>query len=330
MYRMTANRRGSLVGILRIVSMAGAGGIVHGHSVLTAYPAPRVLGSFARTIKAAGCRWVETIHDQTLIERYPMMDGHTRSVYPEILSRADRIVAIGEPLAEFLVSLGIPRSLIVAGSPLLPVLTAGHKPPTDGLDRFSRFAAERRPLLATVGAAYQLYDYGTILRAFESLRREEPRAGLVILNGTFSPDPDYLAGLHVILERLHDSVLWVDDMPNDEVLKVLHAADVFIRGAAKDSFGISRAEALMAGTPTVATPTGRTEFMTLYEHGDAAGLLSAARLALRGDADSMTQQGSAYFTNHANASFGQVLEAYASVSDDPHLASAVAKWGISR
>lgn len=55
---------------------------------------------------------------------------------------------------------------------------------------------------------------------------------------------------------LESRVEFLGSMPNHEIIKYLHKADIFIRPSLSEGFGISFIEAMAAGLPVIATPVG--------------------------------------------------------------------------
>ena len=56
---------------------------------------------------------------------------------------------------------------------------------------------------------------------------------------------------------------------------LMEDADVVVRGHARESYGLSRVESLLAGTPVVGTPVGEQLFVATYEYGDPDSLRAA-------------------------------------------------------
>ena len=72
----------------------------------------------------------------------------------------------------------------------------------------------------------------------------------------------------------------VENVPNPDVYKVLRSSDAFVRAFGRESYGISRVEALWCGLPVVATTAGETRGMLTYEFGDVETLTRQLRRAL--------------------------------------------------
>lgn len=294
-----------------LARVVGRGGILHNHyASLTMYPAAgedantrRVVEGLLSFTKLWGIRWVETIHDQTIIQRYPGASPETRRLFNRALSTAAIVIAIGNPLREFLLDLGVPSAKVVVGSPLLPSRKVAYPLAV----RYGAFFADHAPVWTTVGAFIPLYDFKTVATAFRRFLETQPRAGLVIVSGRFADDPSYRDGVLSLLADVPNSVSFVEDVPNDEVIGLLGASNLMVRGPQHESFGLTRVEALLAGTPVVATDTGETRFMTLYSHGDVESLLDAATRAHGAEAASGA---AAYYREMARNSLQVILDVY--------------------
>ena len=109
------------------------------------------------------------------------------------------------------------------------------------------------------------YGFKHVADAVEQLRqRTGEDIGVLLLDGGFVSDESYRD--KVLQEREWITVL--ENVPHPEVNEILKRSDVFVRAVADEGFGISRIEALWAGTPVVATDVGETRGMLLYDFGE--------------------------------------------------------------
>jgi glycosyltransferase involved in cell wall biosynthesis len=293
------------LGMAALASMAGRGGLVHNHTHFAAHPRRLILESLSIVAKLWKLRWVETLHDQTIVTRFPDLSPTSRRLFVRAMTNATRIIAIGTPLRDFLIDVGIPEGNIVVGQPLLPPHEERLRLP----ERYVPFFAEHSPILITIGALIPLYDIATIGGAFREMLAREPRAGLVIVASGFASDPAYEGKLWSSLSNAVADVLLVRDIPHDEVGALLQASTVFIRGSQVESFGLSRIEALFAGIPVVATDAGQTRFMTIYRHGSIGSLISAIETSADTEPDEL-QAAARYYTDVASASLETILKVY--------------------
>ena len=293
------------ISLARLARIAERGGVVHNHTAFAAYPTRLSLGLLLSTCRLAGLRRIETLHSQSILERYPALPAHERRMFLEAMTTAERVIAIGGPLREFLLGLGVPDSRIVVGSPLLPADEA----PGELEQQHGAFFAAHSPIWVTIGAMVPLYDFATIAEAFVRYREQEANAGLVVISAGFVHDGVYERRLRSLIADVAGDVVILTDVPANEVAAMLRRASIVIRGPRSESFGLSRAEGAMAGVPVVATNTGITDFMTLYSHGDPRSLADAVQRALRTTPETRAEA-AAFYTNLAATNVGAVLSVY--------------------
>ncbi len=128
-------------------------------------------------------------------------------------------------------------------------------PPADRYAVRARLGADGETLLiATVRSLIPRVGIEALLTAFGAVRRELPRAKLVV--GGIGP-------LRLPLEKqvsrlgLDDSARFLGFVPDADLPGVLGAADLVVLPSQElEGFGLVAAEALACGTPVVATPVG--------------------------------------------------------------------------
>jgi glycosyltransferase involved in cell wall biosynthesis len=283
-------------------------GILHGHSWITSHPDFTALRGYVWLIRAKGLCWIESVHSGSLPERYAAWQRTEQAAYPRLLGRAHRLVAASEPLRDFLVDIGIDGSRIVTVGPLLP---AGLRVRPAELEvRASEFAGRHDPLIVAIGAMLPLHDFVTVASCFLELRRRYPGAGLALVSTGAAIDDAHRSSVETAVGGL-DEVLYLDDLPHTQLLALMRRASVVVRGPATESYGLSRVEAMIMGTPVVATATGERQFIIPYEFGDPASLRRAIDVALSGEG---TDVGEAidYFTALAEANLDAIVETYRS------------------
>ena len=115
-----------------------------------------------------------------------------RRRYVESMNRAEHIVAVSQPLFEFLID-----SAGHSGQPGIDnwTISCPRGPRSLGpRTRIPAFFASHEPVVMGVGAAIPLYEVRTLTSAFSRLRGSCARAGLVLLNSTFDRDDAYAGG----------------------------------------------------------------------------------------------------------------------------------------
>jgi glycosyltransferase involved in cell wall biosynthesis len=130
----------------------------------------------------------------------------------------------------------------------------------------------------SIGAFIPSYGFHQVVAAVESLRQSRPDVELTLLDGGFARDESYRRML--IADRpwitVHEGVA------HDQVGAFLANSQVFVRAFAHESYGLSRVEAILSGTPVIATNIGETRGILTYEFGDVYALTDHLRSVLSG------------------------------------------------
>jgi glycosyltransferase involved in cell wall biosynthesis len=290
----------------QLVHVPVAGGILHCHGSLIAYPTAPPLLLLRSIVRARRIRWIETLHDQTLVERFPLWPIKRRRLLAQSLREAYRVLAVGRALTDFAEALGVDTSRLVTTTPLISTeLELGEL--ASPLDQFSQ---NHWPLLLGVGAPTPAYDLETFLLAFDEFRVRHPNAGLLLASTSFSRDPVYAGRLRAHLSRLEPSALMVVDLPRPQMLRLASRSSVVLRGPISESFGMVRAEAALLMKPVVGTATGFNEFTVGYVHGDPASLHDALVSVLDHGASPNLGRASEYVRKLARETQQGILRAY--------------------
>lgn len=114
-----------------------------------------------------------------------------------------------------------------------------------------------RKLVVSVGHLIERKRHHVLLEAFAALRRDFPRALLVVV-GARSSEPAYPARLSELALRLGiaDHVRFAGNLAPPSVATWLRAADVFALATAREGCCNAVLEALATGVPVVTTPVG--------------------------------------------------------------------------
>lgn len=295
--------------LAKTLLVASSHDIVHKHSVLTAYPSghEKHIQVFRNFIKYKKIKWVETIHDETLISRYPTFSKETKSRFPVYLSEAFKIITVNDKLKDFLISIGISKNKIEVISSLLPVQPppAKVKMPLET----EKFINTHHPVISTSGAFSPLYDIKTIVQAFIDILHSFPEAGLIIIQSGFTKDEVYERQILTLASQRTDSILRVKDIERENVLQIMKASDLFIRGVKEESFGISKIEAIFMGTPVISTPAGETKFMDLYDFGNA-DRLAEITAAVLSKGKQHNNEAQVFYRKLADENFRRIADIY--------------------
>ncbi len=135
------------------------------------------------------------------------------------------------------------------------------------------FLANAEPRLFCYSLFRPEFEFHLLLEAFSAIRRQFPRAGLLVVGSLQIPDV-----VHTQLERLGigDAILFAGNLSHAEFLTVVQRSDVFIRTHLRDGVCSSVLEALFLGVPVVAAEDGqRPASVVCYRPGSSAELASA-------------------------------------------------------
>lgn len=182
-----------------------------------------------------------------------------------------RVIAVNGDIAEAVMRCGVPADRIAVLPAFSPSqVVVGPLPPEAGA-----FRRQRAPLFAAALAPGPTYGEDLLDEAFAVVREREPRAGLV----AFGPCS---AGGPLARRGLAGGVLALGEIPNEEALATMAAADVFVRPTRADGDAVSVREALTFGRPVVASAVGhRPPGCLLFPVGDARALAAQMIAATR-------------------------------------------------
>lgn len=250
-----------------------------------------------------GFRWVKVILDGTLEGRYRGFGPLHRFWFRLALSQVDEFVVASPQTRNWLVGaqgVGVDVHVIPCLLPLSPEEVARAKafrPPA--------WFKGRKTWVCGIGVFTEPYGFDHVARAVEAIRRESGKdVGLLLLDGRFSRDEAYRT--ETLRNRGWIKVL--EMVPRPEVLGYLRRSRVFVRSFSQDSYGISRVEALWCGVPVVATRSGETRGMSLYDYGDVEGLTRTLRGALAGDGNAQVGPWARRYEREARANLRRILD----------------------
>lgn len=208
-----------------------------------------------------------------------------------VLSQATRVIAVSEAVARAIRAQGL-----VPGERIVVI------PNGVDVDRFeqarARFAGlafrhrwnipENQLLIGSVGEIRPLKGFEDFLRAAAIIVRKFPNSDFLIAGVDASHSGEYRKALERLIADLdlarHVRLFgWLDDLPS-----FYCALDAFVSASHTESFGLVIAEALVSGTPVVATRTeGAEEILSPAETanfvpvGDVEALAAAVAALLK-------------------------------------------------
>ena len=203
------------------------------------------------------------------------------------LRRAQRVIAVAEPLADHAISLGVSPDRVT-------VIANGVD--TDTFRSASRAAARQAlgldipgPLVVSVGHLSARKGFQRVLRIWPDLLRRHPGATFAIIGGP-GAEPSNKATLEALVRQLRvdERVIFAGPQPPATVSQWLTAADLFVLASDYEGCPNVVLEALACGRPVVATRVGNVDRMVPPYAGvlvdrpdDDERLLEAVTEALR-------------------------------------------------
>lgn len=282
------------------------GTIFHDHSTMVPYPDGELLRSLRAVLRRKRAPWILTLHDDTLATRFAAWQREKRDDCVTFLQIPHHIICAGGRIEAFLRDLGVGGDRVSTIPPLLPLTEGASALPPLSLQAFLR---DHAPVVTTIGALDPNYDLISAVQAFSAIRARHPRAGLLVIDAGFSRDEGTGKALQEALRILPaESYRRCAALPRPEVLGVLAASAVLIRGTRAESFGISRAEAILMGTPVVTTRTGESHGMDLYEFGNVEELALKALEVLARRPD--LSEGQVFFRRIGERTLDRILAVY--------------------
>jgi glycosyltransferase involved in cell wall biosynthesis len=237
--------------------------VIHAHTGLPDGVAATRLGP------AVGAPVVVTEHDRTLRERLPA-SVEARRAYRQMLGDAALTVAVSAQYRDLLcTALEVPTTVIDVLPNALPA--AFFSAPLD---------ASRDPdELLYVGGRKENKGMTTLLEAFALARAAHPTLSLRLVGQSENEEDE--RHWHGLAEKLGIAGSVQFDPPGDRVAiaRAMSRAGVFVHPSPFESFGMVAAEALAAGLPIAATPSGVEEIVgTDGTVGEIASALDAPAL----------------------------------------------------
>lgn len=196
------------------------------------------------------CRTVLTFHSGG----YPRSAAGQRakpfSVRGFILRRFDRIISVNQELVQLFRRFGVARERIrliyphaISLDALAPALPA----------ELARFYQAHQPTLVTVSGLEPEYEVPLQIDVLAAVRERFPDAGLAII-GAGSLEADIRQKIQS--KPYAEHLLLCGDVPHAVTLRAIAESDVFLRTTQYDGDSISVREALLSGTPVIATDNG--------------------------------------------------------------------------
>lgn len=273
------------------------------------YPALRLAVPWLMMKKLMRLHWVKVIHDGTLPVRYHRFSHLRKWLFQLALASVDHIVAVSQELADWLATdVGYQGAVTVVSSLLPPVDVAIDN--AELAQRLHAFRERYGRLVCSIGVFDPLYGFDQVVSAVDALRKgQKGEPGLVLIDGGFTTDPAYRKRVL----GAHEWILPLTALTHPETLYTLRQCDAFVRAVARESYGLSRVEALWSGIPVVATNVGEVRGMLLYEYGDVEGLKTQLHTALFHSSRGEIAQWAQFFQHEAQENVAKIRAILAAI-----------------
>ncbi len=175
-------------------------------------------------------------------------------LFKMIFTRADRITAISNYLAEWAKRMGArcPIEVIPNGFDAVWFDKNQTPLPLGNRERFKSMQEFRNgdKILITTSRLVHKNAIDIVIKALKYLATSIHF--LILGDGPLRSDLESLAKQLKLSERVH----FAEQVPNTTIIQYLNISDIFVRPSRSEGFGTSFVEAMAAGVPVVATPVG--------------------------------------------------------------------------
>jgi glycogen synthase len=244
-----------------------------------------------------GFEWIKIVHDGSLPSRYRGFGRARRTLFRLASGGVTEFVAVGEELERWLREEARVRRKVSLVRSLLPVPPHdfGVALPAD-LEAALATYLRRARRVCSVGAFIPDYGFLHAAESVERLRRETGEdVGLALLDGDFASDESYRREV----TGGREWIVVLKNVARPFVFEIFRRSDAFVRAFGRESYGLSRVEAIWCGLPVVATRAGETRGMLLYDFGDVEALTAQLRRALSGGHEQETREWAAIYQREA-------------------------------
>jgi glycosyltransferase involved in cell wall biosynthesis len=197
---------------------------------------------------------------------FPRKRGFWHHAFRLLFSASGEVICNFEPVRQAILGYGIAAAKI---HPIFSVRYQTESIPVPLPETVDSFLRAHEPRLFSYALFRPEFTTEALFEAFADLRREHPRAGLLIAGPMEVPMEAKGQIRHLGIES---SVLLSGNLPHAEFLTAVKRSDVFVR-TPPDGLCASVLEALSLGVPVVAAENGlRPPSVITYKSGDAADL----------------------------------------------------------
>ena len=186
-------------------------------------------------------------------------DPHRRRAIGWALRRADRVIAVAQPLAEYAMSLGVaPERVAVVANGVDTTVFA----PRSRAEARRAVGMDGGPIIVSVGHLSPRKGFQRVIRVLPALLKTQPNLRFVIVGGE-GAEASNKAALEALVDTLglREHVLFAGAQPPARVAEWLNAADAFVLASDYEGCPNVVLEALACGRPVVASRVGHVEHM---------------------------------------------------------------------
>lgn len=251
--------------------------------------------------------WIKILHDGSLPKRYQKFTRVQKNFVRRMLRQTESIVVVNPLLEQFLrKEVGYRKKVVQIGSLLPMELNANAVLP----DSITAFLNAYDKIILSVGTCDGSYGFYQIIEAFKKVadRLADIKIGLILVDCGFAEKSALYEKKRGQMAKEKNVLLYSGGLPHETVLQLMKKSDTFVRGVSLESYGISRAEAIMCGTPVIATSVGKTDGMRLYEYGDIQTLQEHLIEVLSQEEDTDLHKWTDFFNNEAEYNYRSLID----------------------
>src|SRR5262245_28017371 len=167
-----------------------------------------------------------------------------------VLRRFDRVIGVNRELEKLFLRFGVAAWRIRR---IFPHAISLESIETSLPDQLAQFFKTHSPTLLTVSGLEPEYDLSLQIDVLGEVRERFPDAGLAII-GSGSLEAEVRARIQS--KPYAEHILLCGDVPHSVTLRAIAESDLFLRTTLYDGDSVSVREALLIGTPVIATDNG--------------------------------------------------------------------------
>ena len=250
--------------------------------------------------------WVKIFHDGTLPSRYPDFSRIEKFLFHSAVKSVTEFVVVSEELGVWLRrEIGVSQKVSVIKS-LLPISAKlGDVSLPEDIDKA---VSRHSKLVCSIGIFVPSYGFKDVADAVARIRAETGEdIGLILIDCGYVNNDEHRS-------EMMTGRNWITvfkDISQPLVMQILKQTDLFVRGVAFESYGLSRVEAIWCGVPVVATRTGEMRGMELYDYGDEEGLIKQMKDSLFNPTSETTNNWAELFQKEAEQNLEELIRVIA-------------------